>query len=58
MWVSEPDPAGRVVDAGQPLAAARPEGRFSPQRHLSVWQVLAAPAVDGVRAGRGQVSVV
>ncbi|MFF4838115.1 recombinase family protein [Streptomyces sp. NPDC001315] len=40
--VIEANPASRVVNFKQPLAAARPEGHISPQRHLPVRYGLAA----------------
>lgn len=46
IWVIEPSPASRVVNFKQPLAAARPEGHISPQRHLPVRY---APAAHGQR---------
>jgi hypothetical protein len=36
IWVIEPNPASRVVNVKQPLAAARSEGHISPQCHLPV----------------------
>jgi hypothetical protein len=42
IWVIEPNPASRVVNVKQPLAAARPEAHISPQRHLPVRNALAA----------------
>ena len=54
IWVIESNPASRVVNVKQPLAAARPEGHISPQRHLPVrCGALSRPtAGDGIREGR------